>query len=326
MYAAIILPQFRLQAVLRWRESGSSAIAVVDGDASKGVVLDATEAAEACGVGPGIPVVQAMARCETLRVLARVPTQERACSAALVEAGLAFSPLVEWTANGVVTVDLRGVPRSTCWQQLAERMIGRLAAVELRGHVGIAANPDHAMLAARCAGPICVVRNSGEFFKDLPLRVLLGDDTGQGAGSLLEILGDWGIRTVGEFARMPREAVIERLGPEAALVWRQLSGRTKRVLHVVSPPDEFVEAFEFERAVDTTDAVLFLLRRFVDSLGERLREAGKVAGKMTLVLPLDDGTELKREFSVPAPTTDAETLFRTLDTFLESLRLDAQPL
>ncbi len=141
----------------------------------------------------------------------------------------------------------------------------------------------------------------------------------------MEVLGDWGVRTVGEFARMPREAVVERLGPEAGLVWRQIAGRTRRVLRLVVAPEEFVEAFEFDLPVDTTEALLFLLRRFVDSLGDRLREAGKVAGRMVLALPLDDGTELRREFSVPAPTTDAAVLFRILETFLEALKLEAQP-
>ncbi len=322
MHSVMLLPKFRLQSVLRWRDA-SGPVAVVDGDAGKGVVLEATEAAMSFGVGPGISVAQAMARCEGLRVLGRVPEQERACDAALVEAALTFSPKVEATASGVATLDLSNLSRSVCWQQLAERMVARLAAVELRGHVGMALNPDHAMLAARCAGDaegVCVVRDAGAFFAELPLEEMLGS-----GNALLEVLADWGVRTVGEFARMPREAVVERLGPEAGLVWRQIAGRTKRVLRLVVAPEDFVEAFEFDLPVDTTESLLFLLRRFVDSLGDRLREAGKVAGRMVLVLPLDDGTELRREFSVPAPTTDAVVLFRILDTFLEALKLEAQP-
>ncbi len=328
MHAAILLPKFRLQAVLRWRDS-EGPVAVIDGTANKGVVLEATEAAGAFGVGPGVTSAQAMARCETLRLLARVPAQERAANAALVEAALSFSPKVEWTADGVATVDLWNASRTVCWQQLGERMIGRLAAVDLRGCVGVAKNPDHAMLAARRAAEttgglaeeaVCVVRDAGEFFAKLPMEVLVG-----GTSDFLTVLADWGVRTVGEFAKLPKEAVIERLGPEAGLTWQQIGGRSKRVLRLVSPPEEYVEAFEFEMPVETTEPLLFLLRRFVDSLGSRLREAGRVVGRMTLTLPVDGGPEVRRVFSVPAPTTDAAVLFRILDTYLESLKLEAQP-
>ncbi len=321
MHAVILLPKFRLQAVLRWREAGGP-VAVVDGDATRGVVLDATDAAVAFGVGPGVPVAQAMARCESLRVLARVPAQERACNGALIEAALAFSPKVEWTADGVATVDLWNASRAVCWQQQAERMIGRLAAVELRGRVGVAKNPDHAMLAARCAShgePVCVVRDAGEFFARLPMSALVP------GGEVAEVLADWGVRTVGEFAKLPKTQVIERLGPEAGLMWQRIAGRSKRVLRLVTPPEEYMEAFEFEMPVETTEPLLFLLRRFVDSLGSRLREAGRVAGRMTLTLPVDGGEEVRRVFAVPAPTTDAEVLFRILDTYLETLRLEGQP-
>ncbi len=332
MHAVILLPKFRLQAVLRWRES-EGAVAVIDGSASKGVVLEATEAAVAFGVGPGVTSAQAMARCETLRLLARVPAQERAANAALVEAALSFSPKVEWTADGVATVDLWNASRTVCWQQLGERMIGRLATVDLRGCVGVAKNPDHAMLAARRAAEgmgeeaVCVVRDAGEFFAKLPMEVLLGNggDEQVGVGQLLEVLRDWGVRTVGEFAKLPKEAVIERLGTAAGLMWQRIGGRSKRVLRLVSSPEEYVEAFEFEMPVETTEPLLFLLRRFVDSLGLRLREAGRVAGRMTLTLPVDGAAEVRRVFSVPAPTTDAAVLMRILDTYLESLKLEAQP-
>jgi protein ImuB len=71
--------------------------------------------------------------------------------------------------------------------------------------------------------------------------------------------------------------------------------------------------------------LLFLLRRFLGSLTARLKAMHRVARCLRLAIPLDDGRSYERTFTIPAPTSDLEVLYRILDTHLSSLRLEQCP-
>ncbi|MDD5199478.1 MAG: hypothetical protein PHC88_06705 [Terrimicrobiaceae bacterium] len=319
MFAAIWIPRFRLQAAMRWREL-PPAVALVDADAARGVILEATSDAGEQGVTPGLTSAQGLARCPGLRLIARAPAQEQACEALLAEVAWRFSPRVEATGSGIATLDLRAAPKGACWQRLAENLAGQLDAESLESRVGVARHPEHALLAARCADRVNVVYDGGAFCAGLPVRALEPDER------LCAILEDWGIRTVGDFLRLPKMEVIERLGADAERMWRRATGRGRRALRLLQPRESLIEAFDFEHGIETTEPLLFLLRRFLDSLCARLRSAHRVASKMALRLPLDGGGAYAREFSVPSPTSDVEILYRILDTHLDALRLDNQPI
>ena len=87
------------------------------------------------------------------------------------------------------------------------------------------------------------------------------------------------------------------------------------------PVPEYAEAFDFDCEIETIEPLLFLLRRFLDGLCGRLRAVYRVAQRMVLRLPLEDGVSHDRVFSIPAPTADVEVLFRILHTHLEDLKL-----
>lgn len=318
MFAAFWLPRFRLQAALRWREAKGPA-ALIDGDAATGIILEANAAAAASRVQPGLAPAQALARCPELKIVPRSSAQETACQALLVEIALGFSPRVEATADGLCTLDLSGAAKGACWQRLAEDMVARCAAEGFEARAGIAPHPDHAWLAACRAEPVNVVYEGAPFCAALPLAVL------EPSEALTAILEGWGIRTVGEFLKLPVEGTIERLGPEAAQLRRRVSARTKRVLRLVRPAERYAEAFDFDYAIETTEPLLFLLRRFADALAARLRAAHRVATALTLALPTDNGPEYARTFSIPSPTAEAEVWFRILSTHLEALTLEHQP-
>ncbi len=318
MFAALWLPVFRLQAALRWRDVASPA-GLVDGDAAKGTILEINSAAEISRVQPGLTPAQALARCPALRIVSRSIAQEAACHALLVELALEFSPRVEATRAGLCTLDLSGAAKGVCWQRLAQEMVARCAAEGFEARVGVADRPDHAWLAACRADPVNVVYDGAPFCAALPIDVL------EPSAELAAILEDWGVRTVGEFLKLPAQSAIERLGPEAARLRRNASARSKRVLRLERPVERHVEAFDFDYAIETTEPLLFLLRRFVDCLSSRLRAMHRVAAALTLTLPTDNGPVYTRTFSIPTPTADADAWFRILSTHLEELTLDHQP-
>ncbi|MGB7793686.1 MAG: hypothetical protein WBL39_21005 [Terrimicrobiaceae bacterium] len=319
MFGCISLPRFCLQATLRWHEVRGPAV-VVDEAAWKGVVLEVNEEAATRGIVTGMTSAQAMARDIRTVIRPRSHAQEQCLNQILVQSALALSPDVELCCNGTCIADLCRVGKATCWQQLADEQIARLGALNLCAVVGIAPTPDLAHLAARGARPSAVVYDAGAFASSLPVEALEPPE------DLLQILRDWGIHRVGEFLALPKGETIERLGPAAEVLRRKVSGRNKRLLHLVREAPEYAEAFDFDCEIETIEPLLFLLRRFLNGLCERLRDVYRVAQSMALCLPLEDGSRHERIFCIPVPTADVEVLFRTLHTHLEDLKLARRPI
>src|SRR5438874_1343711 len=110
MFAVIYIPQFPLQAALRYEaELLAKPVALVDPARSLPVVCAVTEAARCRGVCEGLTPTQAMARCGEVMLRHRTMAQEAAVTEALLQCAYSFSPNIEATAPGVCTLDLRGL-------------------------------------------------------------------------------------------------------------------------------------------------------------------------------------------------------------------------
>jgi protein ImuB len=316
MFAVVLLPNFRLQAALRFREGmHAQPVALIDSGDPKSGVLEINDAAAAAGVTPGQSSTQALSRCPALALVPRSPAQEQSAQSALLEIAGTLSPEVEATADGYCTVNLRA-SRETNWQIPGTRIVSALAPLQLRAQAGIASNPDLAFIAARHARPVLIVQTAHAFLANLALHEL------DPAPGLLAVLGDWGIHNLAQLTSLPRGELMDRLGPDAARLWERAAGRTERPLRLVHAAEEFAESFDFEREIESVEPVLFIIRRFLGQLALRLGGVHRAAGRMTLALALADGTEYERAFTVPSPTADVDVLFRILHTHLDTLRLE----
>src|SRR5438045_2897405 len=82
-------------------------------------------------------------------------------------------------------------------------------------------------------------------------------------GRVLEILRRWGIDSLGQFAALKKEAVASRLGPVGVELWERASGKATRLLKLIPVGESFEETFEFESEIETSEPLLFMLRRFL---------------------------------------------------------------
>src|SRR5947208_5263358 len=87
---------------------------------------------------------------------------------------------------------------------------------------------------------------------------------------ILSILHQWGIHTLGQLAALSRDDLAARLGMRAVEMWERANGQAERILKLVSPPESFIESFEFENEIETVEPILFILRRFLQQLATRL--------------------------------------------------------
>ncbi len=339
MYAAIHLVEFGLQARLRrLLEAGlaETPVALLDtaddaDDAEAGrkkaPIVALTAAARRAGVEPGMTAVKGLARCGALRVLVRCPEAEREAGQLLATLAERCTPDFEETAPGVVTLDLFG---SRQWSgggreaELGRRVVAELAAQRLHARVGFAENPDLALLVAKrapAAEPVAVLAARAEeardFLAPLPVAAL------EPPPRITEVLSLWGVRTLGDFTRLRKDEIADRLGPEGVALWECAAGRRQRLLRLVRPVPEFAREMEFDYEVETLEPLLFALRRLLETLCARLAADWKAAGEIRLRLDFSRGEPYARDFRVPDPCCDVDLLFRMLHAHLEDFTADS---
>ena len=151
---------------------------------------------------------------------------------------------------------------------------------------------------------------------------------------ILSILHQWGIHTLGQLAALSRDDLAARLGMRAVEMWERANGQAERILKLVSPPESFIESFEFENEIETVEPLLFILRRFLQQLATRLNAIYLVAKELRLRITFADKSQYDRIFKIPQPTNNEDILFRMLHTHLENftskhpiiaIELEAQP-
>jgi protein ImuB len=319
MFAVICVPNFFLQAVLRLEPAlRAGAVALVDAGLNKPVVLQMTASARRAGVVGGLTPSQAMARCEGLVIRNRSVAQEQSAADVLLQTACSFSPNTEWTGPGLCTIDLKGLGLATepMQRRWASQLLLTLAPLQLDAQIGFGPNPGLALLMAQAAaGGVLLADDPEQFVRRLPLAAL------DPSPEIAAILSSWGVQTIGAFLDLGKDNVAERLGPAATALFDRLD--TNRPLQLAAPPETFVEQVEFQVEIETTEPLLFVLRRILEQLARRLDMIYLVVAELELRLTLASGVHYTKTFKIPAPTNHLQVLFRTLQTHLETLRADA---
>jgi protein ImuB len=223
-----------------------------------------------------------------------------------------FSPTVERTAPGVVTLDASGLDRLFGLpQDVAAAISRRAAALELKIGIALAANPDAAVCAARGFAGVSIVPHGDEakFLGPLPLSLLAPSE------QLAETLERWGIRRFQDLAALPPLGIAERLGPEGLRLRELARGEADRKLVPIEEPPRFEDQIELEHPVELLEPLTFLLARLVNGLVTRLATRALATDELRLRLDLENRAIHERALRLPVPSLDA-------GAFLKLLQLD----
>ncbi len=302
-FAAIFVADFPVAAVVRAEpELRGQAIAVVEGVPPQLTVAAANAKARADGVAAGMTELEAQAHSPSLIMRRRAPELELAAQAALAELAQTVSPRIEITAPDTVLLELAGLDRLLGPPaKLAHDLAQRVTALDLEANVGVAANPDAALHAARGFAGITLIPagREAERLGNLPLDVLLhpsakagpveGDLPAQAgrATQILETLDRWGVRTFRALASLPEVAVAERLGEEGLRLQKLARGTSVRVLRPAGEEMHFEETLELESPVENLEPLAFVLGQMLDALCSRLKARALAAQELRLRLELD---------------------------------------
>ncbi len=340
MFAAVFIPDFSTQAILRLEpglRADAVAVAVLSGRPPLEKVMSLNENARRAGVEIGATKSQLEAW-GNLTLRARSEGHEQTAHAALLDCAQSFSPEIEDTAPGIVLLDLAGLkPLLGSLPKIAGDLARRVIQLGLEANIAVAANPDAAQLAARGFAGITLIPegHEGERLGDLAVDVLLETFSSdmEEAARWVETFDRWGIRKLRSLGTLPEVPVSERLGQAGIGLQKLARGEVRRKLRVLEPPAIFVENVELEFPIVLLEPLAFVLHRMLEQICTRLSAHALAAQELKLQFELaatpDDGDaafirsgdrdtrKFIRSVQLPVPMLDAKV-------FLKLLQLDLQ--
>jgi protein ImuB len=227
---------------------------------------------------------------------------------ALVAVARTFTPRVEARAPTPVLLDLSGLGR--LWPSphaLGRALLDAAAARAIEAQAALAFTRETALIVA-CACPgLSVVPMGGEAaaLAPLPLALLELEAEQQ------ELFARWGLRTIGDLARLPPAALAARLGPEGPRLVHRARGEDAGAFVATPLPERFEATLELDWPVEGLEPLAFLLSRVLEPLTATLATRGAKAAALAVELGLVDATTHARSLRPAAPSGDART-WRTL--------------
>ncbi|MBV9294626.1 MAG: hypothetical protein JO145_03570 [Acidobacteriaceae bacterium] len=254
---------------------------------------------------------------------------EAALNSELLALAHEFSPEVEEAAVNAVLFSIDGLRKLIgSPYQIASEICRAGYARKLKGNLGIASNPDAALLLARnCTGVTLVTTGEeAEKLAPIPVTSLFAHKATLDSG-LLEVLRRWGLKTCGDLAALPETGVAERLGNAGIYLQNLARGKIDRPLHIPAPVTNYEERMELEHPLDLLEPLLFLLGRALGELCKRLRSQSRAArilkARFTLEAhqleahQLEAHQEYQCELEFPVPLDESHTLLKLLQLHLE---------
>jgi protein ImuB len=327
-----------------WRDDADAPRAIVDGERPPRV-RHASAAARAFGVKRGMSVAAAYALCGALVVRPYDPAPVREALEGLALRLARYTPtLCLDVARDALLLEVSG----------SLRLFGGLAKLraalreDLRElayvhRIGGAPTPEGAMLLASGVASSCGsdvsrdLSHAGAEDRDSRRSHMVASDAAS-AWKLLssapvaklplapgqrEQLTRVGLRTLGEIARLPRDALARRCG--AALVeWLdRVRGAKPDPRAAYQPPEAFMRKIELFAPVEGVDALVFGVRRLVGELAGWLSLRGGGAQRLVLSLAHERRAASEVPLALARASRDGAHLFALLRERLEHVRLPA---
>jgi protein ImuB len=347
--ACLLAADLPLAAVLRAQpELAGLPLAIVSGVGPQAQVIATSAEAARAGVRPASSVVHARSLCPALRVRVASPALERAACETLLDVARSLSPRVApaprcsgvYAAEAAVYLDASGVGSLFRSEEgFAVALTTRARSAGIPGTAAVASSRGVSLLAARCIarglsqgvqnpsaaqrGRACAPQDTdtvlvlapheeATFLDPLPIDLLDPED------ALAEALTRFGIRRVGELARLPRRSLVTRLGPGVRRLLALASGEEDSVPLPGTGEARVEEGVDLEWPIENLEPLSFVLRGLVARLAERLALRGLVCGDLDLELKLAGGGCDARRVAVSAPHGDPRTLLGVLRLALEN--------
>ncbi len=290
-------------------------------------VFDVSAEVDTCGIVAGMTARTAQIRCPEARLLDAQVARCRRELETLHQLLERTSPEVEPHGWGAAYVDLGDLVRGHADAVTFCRKVGQ----EVRQELGEALQPalgwDSSKFTAQAAGhrtkpghlrAVDAVQER-DFLWPLPVSLLpLEKD-------VLQRLRFLGLRTLGQYATLPKAAVWQQFGRAGMLAHLCARGEDERPVISRWHAPTLTGEMEFEAPLVERERLVVALRHLVSPLLAELRANLQACGLVRLIVHLDDGSTQERERAFLFPLAEAEQIMRTLGQLLDGIDWQAAP-
>jgi protein ImuB len=320
LWACVLLPHLALDTVLRRHPDPGRPLALVTGPVQRRVLSAVNEAAAARGLHRGQSVAAAEALCGDLQVVDDDPARSARAQDFLAAWAYRYSSQVSTALSGALLLEVGGsLGLFGPWPSFESRLREDLVALGFRHRIALAPTAAAAAVLAGHQDGLAVTND------DVMQRALSQVPVARarlpgGAAAALERMA---VRTLGQVLGLPRASLGQRFGAGLLLHLDQLLGQAVETPVLYRPPDVFDARIELNYDVESSQALLFPLRRLTADLATYL--AGRDGGVARFVLRL--GHEDRADTEVPvgllAPERQAAMLFELARGRLERVAVPA---
>ena len=269
-----------------------------------------SHAARQLGIRRGMRVRNAQAVAPELTVIEDNPDRDGRMFASLAASFDEVAASVEVIRPGLVVVDVDAAGRFHGSEEKALEML--IDAASRRGIDAFAGAADEiatALIAAR-ASQVIPPGGSAEFLAVQPLGVLVAEESLAADMDTVKALGQLGITTLGELAKLPPNAVTTRFGTKGMRIHRIASAAPDRRVAPELPVEDLAVAITPEDPIERVDAAAFAARALAASLHERLKDTGRNCLRLKVIAELHDGSRVERVWRTREPLTEVATADR----------------
>ena len=288
-------------------------------------VFDVSAEAATCGIVAGMTARMAQVRCPEAQLQDADLARSRAELEVLLQLLEGASPQVEPHGWGAAYVDLgelvRGHADAVSFCQEMGRAVRRELGETLQPALGWDSSKFTAQAAARRTQPgrlraVDAVQERG-FLQPLPVSLLPLE------GDALQRLCFLGLRTLGQYATLPRAAVWQQFGRAGRLAHRCARGEDDRPVVPRWQETHLAADIELETPLVERARLVAALRHLVSPLLAELRGNLQVCGQVLLTVRFEDGSTQERARAFLFPVADEERVVRAMDQLLAGMSWQA---
>ncbi|MDU4058659.1 MAG: DNA polymerase Y family protein [Pseudomonas oryzihabitans] len=305
-WACIYFPQFALDGVLRNCPDPDEPLVLLQGPIQRRIIKAANPAALALGLRPKMTFTAAQAICPQFTTVEYDDAALQRQHQLLAAWAYGFSSQVSLHFPDALVLEVQSsLPLFGPWPRFEARLRQELTGLGFGHRITLAPNPVAARVLANAGDSLAVRDDAGlsAAMRTLPVA-LLGFDP-----DIVQALSRMGLRQLDQLLALPRAQLARRFPVSLLNHLDQMLGSNVLPLEFFLPPTTFQLRIELNFEVESTQALLFPLRRLTSDLATYLAGRDMGAQRFTVRLEHREARVTEVVVGLLAPERDPALLF-----------------